>query len=91
MSYAIDPRQQHANRMFPRHIDAVARLTERQREIIELLSRPGARRSVTSVATELGISVQTAKNHLTSAYRTLGVYSLGQAVRVILDRRAVEP
>jgi DNA-binding NarL/FixJ family response regulator len=54
-------------------------LTRRQREIIDLLTLPGATQQ--SVADVLGISVQTIKNHLTVAYRTLGVRSLAQAAR----------
>lgn len=91
MSQAIDPRAQHAGRMFPRHrplIDPVDALTERQREIIDALSRPGGRPSIRAVAGELDISEQTVKNHLSDAYRLLGVHTLAQAVRAIIDRRA---
>lgn len=63
------------------------RLTARQREIIDRLSRPGATQA--AVADDLGISVQTVKNHLTLAYRTLGVRSFGQAVRVVHRRTGV--
>jgi DNA-binding NarL/FixJ family response regulator len=88
MSRAIDPRAQHEARMFPRRRDPIERLTGRQRLIIDMMSRPGSRPSVFTVAAELDIAPQTVKNHLQSAYRTLGVHTLGQAVRVILDRRA---
>lgn len=61
-------------------------LTDRQRQIIDLLSEPGA--SQASVAASLGIEVQTVKNHLHLAYRTLGVRTLAQAVRMLSKRRA---
>jgi DNA-binding NarL/FixJ family response regulator len=63
------------------------RLTPRQLEIIDLLSRPGARQA--SVAEQLGISPQTVKNHLALAYRTLDVRSLAQAVRIVHNRSGV--
>lgn len=63
------------------------RLTPRQLEIIDRLSRPGATQA--TVAEELGISSQTVKNHLTMVYRTLGVRSFGQAVRIVRNRTAV--
>ncbi|MDO8484499.1 MAG: LuxR C-terminal-related transcriptional regulator, partial [Candidatus Limnocylindrales bacterium] len=53
--------------------------TDRQREIIEMLTRPGATQQ--TVADHLGIEVQTVKNQLTLAYRTLGVRSVAQAAR----------
>ena len=54
-------------------------LTRRQREIIELLTLPGATQQ--SVADTLGIAHQTVRNHLAMAYRTLGVRSLQGAKR----------
>ena len=62
-------------------------VTHRQREIIDLLQEPGATQQ--TVADELGISSQTVKNHLTMAYRTLGVRSLAQAVRAMRKRTRV--
>ncbi len=56
-------------------------ITDRQREIIDLLTRPGA--TAQSVADQLGINVQTVKNHLQAVYRSLGVRSLAQADRII--------
>jgi DNA-binding NarL/FixJ family response regulator len=66
------------------------RLTPRQLEIIDLLSRPGATQP--KVAAELGIAEQTVKNHLQTAYDRLDVTSFGQAVRALgqrLDRPPV--
>lgn len=65
-------------------MNRAGRLTPRQLEVLDRLSRPGATQA--SVAEDLGISVQTVKNHLTIAYRTLGVRSLGQAVRTVIAR-----
>lgn len=62
-------------------------ITDRQREIIELLTEPGARQQ--SVADALGIEVSTVKNHLAMAYRTLGVRSLAQAARALRERTNV--
>jgi DNA-binding NarL/FixJ family response regulator len=90
MSQLVDPRAQHAGRMFPRQaIDPVLLLTERERLIIDLMSRPGRKCSIRAIAVELDLSEQTVKNHLYSAFKRLRVHSLAQAVRVILDRRAV--
>lgn len=57
------------------------RLTARQLEILEHLSRPHATQA--RVAAELGISEQTIKNHLQSVYDRLDVRSLAQAIRVV--------
>jgi DNA-binding CsgD family transcriptional regulator len=57
-------------------------LTDRQYTIIERLSRP-APPTQAELADELGISPQTLKNHLYVAYRTLGVATLGGAVRAL--------
>lgn len=57
-------------------------LTPRQRELILRCSEPGATQE--AVAEELGIAASTVKNTLYVAYRTLGVRTLAQAVRVLL-------
>jgi len=62
-------------------------LTDRQAAIIDLLTEPGATQQ--TVADELGISVQTVKNHLTLAYSRLGVRSLAQAARAKRKRPPV--
>lgn len=62
-------------------------LTTRQVEIIDLLTMPGATQQ--SVANDLGISISTIKNHLTLAYRTLGVRSIAQAARAMRKRSPV--
>ena len=64
-------------------------LTEREREVLELLAggrRPG------EIAGELHLSVKTVKNHLTNVYQKLGVGTGAQAVaeayrRVLVSRR----
>lgn len=60
-------------------------LTARQRQIIDLLTRPGA--TYRTVADTLGIEPSTIRNHLQLAYRTLGVRSVAQAARAL--RRTV--
>lgn len=60
------------------------RITARQLEIVERLSRPGATQS--AVAEELGISEQTIKSHLQTVYDRLGVQSFAQAVRALATR-----
>lgn len=62
-------------------------VTVRQRAILDLLQEPGATQR--TVADQLGISVQTVKNHLQTVYRTLGVRSLAQAVRAMRKRSPV--
>lgn len=72
-----------ALRMSPRRVDGLP--TARELEILEALSRPGAKRS--TVAAELGISEFTVDAHLRSLYRRLGVNSATQAaVRVAGSR-----
>lgn len=61
------------------------RLTARQLEIIDRMSRRGA--TATKVAAALGISEQTVKNHLSDAYREYDVHALAQLVRVLLEPR----
>lgn len=61
-------------------------LTPRERELILRCSAPGATRE--SVAEELGISAHTIRHHLLAGYRKLGVQSLAQAVRVVMEKAA---
>lgn len=65
------------------------RLTARQLEIVDLLSRPGA--TQLQVAEELGIEIGTVKAHLQSVYVRLGVRSFAQAVRIVHGRRYRPP
>ncbi len=53
------------------------RLTRRQRQIISLLARGQSNKEI---ASELGISVDAVKHHLTRLYRKLGVSSRVQAL-----------
>ena len=61
-----------------REINRVDRpqLTEREHEILALLTTGLGN---AEIATELGVSPNTVKNHLYSIYRKLGVTSRGQA------------
>lgn len=71
----------------PRGTSRRRRLTARQLEIVDLLTRPGATQA--AVAEELGISEQTVKNHLQTVYDRLDVTSLAQAVRALRLRTPV--
>lgn len=53
------------------------RLTAREQQVLVEIARTGD--PVTFVAARLDMSYQTAKNHLSSAYRTLGVHNSTQA------------
>jgi DNA-binding NarL/FixJ family response regulator len=63
-------------------------ITDRQYAIIERLSRPNAP-TQQQLADELGIGVQTLKNSLYVAYRSLGVETLAGAVRKLRLRPPV--
>lgn len=63
-----------------------ATLTEREREVLELLAR-GLRPA--GIAEELVVSVKTVKNHLTSVYSKLQVDTAAQAVAVAYQQGLV--
>ena len=56
----------------------VERLSEREREVLRLLS---GMLSTAEIATEMYISVNTVKTHLRSIYRKLSAAHRGEAVR----------
>lgn len=58
-----------------------------QRRVLLTYAKAG---TIDLASRELGISAQTAKNHLTDAYRRLGVHSGPQAVYVLLGGQAAE-
>jgi LuxR family transcriptional regulator, maltose regulon positive regulatory protein len=60
------------------HLGPRSALSDREREIVQLLARD---RSVASIAEELYISINTVKSHVKSAYRKLEVSSRQQAIR----------
>lgn len=55
----------------------IDRLTPRQRQLLTLIARYGL--SVKQAANMVEISPSTAKNHLSRAYRTIGVENMTQA------------
>jgi DNA-binding NarL/FixJ family response regulator len=63
-------------------------LTERQREIVELLA---AGKTSKEVAMALGISVKTAETHRTNIMRRLNIHSVGELVRYAVREGIVEP
>jgi len=56
-------------------------LTPREREILDLVTRPGGSRKMAAAA--LGINARTIDRHLTTIYAKLGVDSAGAAGRVL--------
>src|SRR5262245_29824403 len=68
--------------------DVIRRLTEREREVLDVLVT-GAR--TTEIATRLGISDRTVKAHLASIYQKLGVTSRGEAIAAALATRPAAP
>lgn len=64
--------QMHEDEDEPGRSDALAGLSERQQQVIKLLTRGHANKVI---ARELGISLSTVKVHVHAAFRTLGVHS----------------
>ena len=60
-----------------------SRLTPREREIAELLQEGLANKEI---ATRLGITARTVKNHLHHVYDKLGLHSRGEVVALLRDR-----
>ena len=56
-------------------------LTPREREILDLVTRPGGSRKMAAAA--LGVNSRTVDRHLTVIYAKLGVDSAGAAGRVL--------
>lgn len=69
-----------------RDADASGPLTAREREALQLLS---SGRSNQQIATALGVSPNTVKNHLANAYRKLGVSSRLAAIAEAKKRRLI--
>jgi DNA-binding NarL/FixJ family response regulator len=64
------------------------RLTSREREIVQLLSKGRASKEVASL---LGISVKTAETHRANIMRKLGIHSVSQLVRYAVRHQIIEP
>ncbi|MGI6649780.1 MAG: response regulator [Bacillota bacterium] len=67
------------------HLD---RLTQREREVLELIAKGEANREI---ANRLYISEKTVKNHITSILRKLNVHDRTQAAIYAIKRKLVEP
>lgn len=67
---------------------SLARLTAREREIIQLLAEGNGNKDV---ATRLNISVKTAETHRTNIMRKIGAHSLTDLVRFAIRNGLVEP
>jgi len=72
-------RRERAERATPPS-DVLAPLTPRERQIVEAI-RQGGR--VSSISGELGIRAATVRNHLSAAFRKLGVRSQGQLIALL--------
>jgi DNA-binding NarL/FixJ family response regulator len=71
-----------------RPADAAARLTPREREIIQLLAE-GHRNK--PIAQKLGISIKTVETHRTALMRKIGVKSIVELVRYAVRNHLTEP
>jgi DNA-binding CsgD family transcriptional regulator len=69
--------------------DPLARLTDRQRDCLRLIARGHA--SDKEIAAALGISPETAKQHVAAARRTLNVPTRAQAARLLAAREESPP
>lgn len=72
----------------PRRAQALAELTEREREILELMARG---LSNGEIASELFIAEQTVKTHVSRIFTKLGLRDRVQAVILAFDSGLVEP
>jgi DNA-binding NarL/FixJ family response regulator len=70
------------------HQDNVARLTEREREILVLIARG---LSNAEIAQELGVASSTVKNHVTSLFAKIDVRDRAQAVIVAYEAALISP
>lgn len=59
----------------------LARLTEREREVLQLIAEG---LSTKEVASQLGVAVKTAESHRTSLMRKLGVHKASELVRIAI-------
>ncbi|MEV0200637.1 response regulator transcription factor [Nonomuraea sp. NPDC050691] len=72
----------------PGRPSALSGLTDREREILVLIGRG---RSNGEIATELGVSPSTVKNHVTSLFGKLGVRDRAQAVIAAYESGMITP
>lgn len=70
------------------NLGGIERLTERQKEILRLLS---SGHDVKSAAVELGISVYTVNDHLSESRKHLGASNSRAAVRLYADLEGAPP
>jgi DNA-binding NarL/FixJ family response regulator len=72
----------------PLHRAGLARLTDREREILVLIGRG---RSNAEITAELGVSPSTVKNHVTSLFAKIGVRDRAQAVIAAYEAALISP
>ena len=68
--------------------DGSARLTTREREIIQLVAEGHSSKEIAGI---LGISVKTADTHRTNLMRKLGIHSVSEVVRYAIRNNMIEP
>lgn len=68
-------------------VEPTHRLTRRQKQVLELVARGLGGKEI---ATQLGISHQTVRNHFVGIHRALGATSSSHAVGIALDRKLID-
>jgi DNA-binding NarL/FixJ family response regulator len=68
--------------------DPLASLTEREREVLQLIAEG---LSTKEVATQLGVSTKTADSHRSSLMRKLGVHKASELVRIAIREGMIAP
>lgn len=92
MGGAFFPREVHGELLASLRADAIAgrsgcplaRLTEREREVLDALGEGRANRSI---GEHLGLSYNTVRTHINEIFRKLGVHTRVDAVRALRDAR----
>jgi DNA-binding NarL/FixJ family response regulator len=75
-------------RATPETASSLSQLTEREREIVQLLAEGRGNKAVSAL---LGISVKTAETHRTRLMQKLGVHSVAELVRFAIRNKMIEP
>jgi len=68
-------------------VEPTYRLTPRQKQVLELVARGLGGKGI---ATQLGISHQTVRNHLVSIHGALGAVSSSHAVAIAIERKLID-
>ncbi len=68
-------------------VEPTYRLTSRQKQVLELVAQGLGGKEI---ATQLGISHQTVRNHFVGIHRALGALSSSHAVGIAIERKLIE-